>query len=80
MATGCPVIVNRSGALPELVENGVSGFVVDTVEQAEEIIKSGKVDTIKPEDCRKRAEMFSIGASARGYLKLFQEVVSGRVW
>lgn len=80
MATGCPVIVNRRGALPELVEDGVTGFVVDTIEQAEEIIRSGKVDSIKPEDCRKRAEVFSIEASARGYIDLFQEVVSGRVW
>lgn len=80
MATGMPVIVNRRGALPELVENGISGFVVDIIEQAEEIIKSGKVDTIKPEDCRQRAEMFSIEASARGYLELFREVAAGRVW
>lgn len=80
MATGCPVIVNRRGALPELIEDGVTGFVVDTIEQAEEIIKSDKVDSIKAEDCRKRAEMFSIEASARGYLELFREVVNGRVW
>lgn len=80
MATGCPVIVNRRGALPELIEDGMTGFVVDTIEQAEEIIKSNKVDSIKAEDCRKRAEMFSIEASARGYLELFREVVSGRVW
>ena len=80
MATGSPVIVNRRGALPELVEDGVSGFVVDTIEQAEEIIRSGKVDSIKPEDCRKRAEMFSIERSAQGYLELFREVATGRVW
>ncbi len=80
MATGCPVIVNRRGALPELVEDGVSGFVVDTIEQAEEIIKSGKVDTIDSQACRKRAEMFSIERSARGYLELFREAISGRIW
>ncbi|MBA7621460.1 D-inositol-3-phosphate glycosyltransferase [subsurface metagenome] len=80
MACGMPVIVNRRGALPELVEDGFSGFVVDTIEQAEEIIRSGKVDSIKPEDCRKSAEMFSIERSAQGYLKVFREVVAGRVW
>ncbi len=80
MASGMPVIVNRRGALPELVENGVSGFVVDSIEEAEEIIKSGKVDTISPEACRRQAEKFSIEASAKGYLDLFQEVVAGRVW
>jgi len=80
MACGMPTIVNRRGALPELVEDGVSGFVVDTIEQAEEIIKNGKVDTIKPEACRRRAEKFSIEKSAQGYLELFREIVSGRVW
>lgn len=80
MACGMPVIVNRQGALPELVEDGVCGFIVDSVEEAEEIIRSGKVDTIKPGDCRRQAERFSIEASAEGYLELFREVAAGGVW
>lgn len=80
MSCGMPVIVNRRGALPELVENGVSGFVVDTLEEAEEIIRSGKIDSINSEACRRQAEKFSIERSAKGYLELFREVTSGRVW
>lgn len=80
MACGMPVIVNRRGALPELVENGVTGFVVDSLEETEAIIREDRVSTIKPEDCRRQAEKFSIEKSAQGYLELFREVASGRVW
>src|SRR5512146_699425 len=34
MACGTPVIAVNHGAVPEVVTNGVSGFVVDTIEQA----------------------------------------------
>lgn len=80
MACGMPVIVNRRGALPELVENGITGFVVDSLEETEAIIKEDRVFTIKPEACRRQAEKFSIEKSAQGYLELFQEAVAGRVW
>ena len=34
MACGTPVIALRRGSVPEIVEEGVTGFIVDTVEQA----------------------------------------------
>jgi glycosyltransferase involved in cell wall biosynthesis len=34
MACGTPVIAYRSGSVPEVVEDGVTGFIVDTAEQA----------------------------------------------
>jgi glycosyltransferase involved in cell wall biosynthesis len=34
MACGTPVIAFRRGSVPEIVADGVSGFIVDTVEQA----------------------------------------------
>jgi glycosyltransferase involved in cell wall biosynthesis len=80
MACGTPVVVNRRGALPELVNDGVSGYIVNDWNQVEEIIKTGAVDKIKPEDCRKQAEKFSISKSAEGYLSLFRDVVEGRLW
>ena len=34
MACGCPVIAFGKGSVPEVIENGRTGFIVDTVEQA----------------------------------------------
>jgi glycosyltransferase involved in cell wall biosynthesis len=34
MACGTPVIAMRSGSVPEVLEHGVTGFIVDTVEEA----------------------------------------------
>ncbi|MFH1484913.1 MAG: glycosyltransferase [Chloroflexota bacterium] len=80
MACGMPVIVNRRGALPELVKDGKTGFVVETWEDAEEVIKQDLVAKIKPEDCVKQARKFGIQRSANGYLKLFQEMGQGHFW
>lgn len=80
MACGTPVISKDSGAARELIKQGKTGFVVSTLEEAEELIKSDVVSKIEPEDCRKQAERFSIQASAKKYLKLFEEVASGVPW
>lgn len=79
-ATGTPVIVNRRGALPELVEHGRTGFVVDTWEDAEKVIQQDLVSRISPADCRQRAEQFGIEQSAQGYLTLFEQMVQGHFW
>src|ERR671920_1485624 len=34
MSAGTPVIAFRSGSAPEIIENGVSGFVVDSIADA----------------------------------------------
>jgi len=80
MACGLPVIVNRRGALPELVKNSKTGFVVDTLEQAEELIKTDAISKLKPEDCIRQAKKFSIQASAKGHLQLLQDVANGIYW
>jgi glycosyltransferase involved in cell wall biosynthesis len=79
-STGLPVIVNRRGALPELVRHGKTGFVVDSFDEAEEIIKQDLVSKIKPEDCRKQATKFSIEKSAEGHLRCLQDIANGLYW
>ena len=36
MATGTPVVAFRRGSMPELIDDGVSGFLVDSVDQCAE--------------------------------------------
>lgn len=40
MACGTPVIAFRCGSVPEIIENGVSGFVVESVEEAADKVRS----------------------------------------
>jgi len=74
MSCGCPVISKDSGAAKELIKQGKSGFVVSTLEEAEELIKTDAVSRLKAEDIIKQGRKFSIEKSARGHLRLLKEV------
>ena len=54
MACGVPVVALRRGALPEVVANGVTGFVVEDVAQMAQAIR--RVEEIDPAVCRERVE------------------------
>jgi glycosyltransferase involved in cell wall biosynthesis len=70
LAVGTPVIAYRSGALPEIVEDGVTGFLVDNVDEMADAI--GRVHEIRPENCRAAAEKrFSRDRMTREYLDLY---------
>lgn len=74
LAVGTPVIAYRSGALPDIIEDGVTGFLVDNVEQMADAIK--RVDQIRPEDCRAAAEKrFSRERMVHDYFNLYDAMV-----
>src|SRR5207248_2989597 len=54
MASGAPVVAWRNGALPEIIQDGRTGFVVDSVEQMAHAITVA--ESIRPEICRREAE------------------------
>jgi len=80
MACGCPVISKDSGAARELIRQGKTGFVVGTLEEAEELIKNDAISKIKPGDCVRQGRKFSIERSAKGHLRLLQDVADGIYW
>jgi glycosyltransferase involved in cell wall biosynthesis len=74
MAAGTPVIAYRSGALPEIVEDGVTGFLVGSVEEMAGAIRS--VGAISPAACRSAAERrFSKERMAHQYFELYNSLV-----
>ena len=74
MATGTPVIAFNRGAVPEVVKNGKTGFVVNTQQQMKQAVQ--KIDTIKRADCRKRVEKyFSVPAMAKGYEQVYKKIL-----
>lgn len=70
LAAGTPVVAYRAGALPEIVEDGVTGFIVDDVPAlARAIEASGGID---PERCRRAArERFALERMTEAYLALY---------
>jgi glycosyltransferase involved in cell wall biosynthesis len=74
LASGTPVVAFPSGALPEIVEDGVTGFLVrNTSEMAEAIHRSAELD---PEACRLAARRrFSSTVMVERYLALYQRLI-----
>ena len=72
-ACGTPVIAFASGALPEVVEHGRTGFLVrDAAEMAEAIARVGELD--HGEIRRVARERFSLGRMARDYIALYRRL------
>ncbi len=70
MACGTPVIAFRSGSVPEVVDNGVSGFVVNSVEEAAAAV--GRLSAIDRTGVRKAFEnRFTVERMAKDYLKIY---------
>ena len=67
MACGTPVIAFRHGSVPEVLEDGVSGFVVDSVEEATAAVR--RVESLSRARCRKAFEdHFTVSQMARNYV------------
>jgi len=74
LAAGCPVIAYRSGALTEIVEPGVTGFLVDSVDEMAAAIHN--VGVISRNACRSKAvRSFGKDRMIHSYLKLYDFVV-----
>jgi glycosyltransferase involved in cell wall biosynthesis len=74
MACGTPVIAFRAGSVPEVMEDGVTGFIVDDEEQAARAV--GRVPELSRRRCREVFEKsFSATRMARDYLKVYRKAV-----
>jgi glycosyltransferase involved in cell wall biosynthesis len=70
MACGTPVIAFNRGSVPEVVENGITGFIAENEEGM--INKLTQLDEIDRKKCRQTAELkFSLKKIANKYLSLF---------
>jgi glycosyltransferase involved in cell wall biosynthesis len=70
MACGTPVIAHPYGSVPEIIEEGRSGFLVGDARQAEQAVN--EVSQISRAACRQRFEdRFSATRMAKDYLALY---------
>lgn len=74
MATGTPVISFRNGAASEIIEDGRSGFIVNTVDEM--VKKISEIDLIDRKKCRQRIEEnFSTQKMVNEYEKVYKQIV-----
>jgi len=80
MACGTPVIATPRGSVPEVIDDGVTGWIVDVDDYprlAAERLQ--RLSTIDPSACRARVEeRFSQRAMVAGYTDVFERVVADR--
>jgi len=78
MACGTPVIAFRRGAVPEVIEPGVSGFIVESVDEAVAAVK--ELDGLNRLLVRRAFERrFTVDAMARAYLDVYRTLPNQRL-
>jgi glycosyltransferase involved in cell wall biosynthesis len=77
MASGTPIVGFRRGAVPEIVKDGKTGFVVDSVDEMVGAVAS--VAQIDRRDCRAHVEArYSLEKMAEGYEAVYERLARSR--
>src|SRR5262245_8201274 len=77
MACGTPVLAFRHGSVPEVIEDGTTGYVVDSAEEA--ICKVGSLLALDRARVRRRFEQpFTSGRRAEDYVRICRELMAKR--
>jgi glycosyltransferase involved in cell wall biosynthesis len=75
LACGVPVVAFRGGSVPEIIDHGVTGFVVDSLDEA--IAATRRVGSL--DRCRCRAvfeRRFSVTRMASDYVRVYERLVA----
>ncbi len=77
MACGTPVLAFRGGSVEELIRPGITGAIVDSVDEAVAVLP--QVLSLDRARCRREFERcFSVSRMARDYLHLYQRLVDAQ--
>jgi glycosyltransferase involved in cell wall biosynthesis len=75
MACGTPVLAFRNGAVPEVIDEGITGHAVDSMNEAHAVL--GAVLALDRARVRQRfEERFSVTRMAKDYLKIYERLMA----
>jgi glycosyltransferase involved in cell wall biosynthesis len=76
MACGTPVVAWRNGSVPEVVADGETGFIVESVDEMAAAVD--RVGDLDPRVMRSRVEQhFSAAAMVTGYERAYTHALAG---
>jgi glycosyltransferase involved in cell wall biosynthesis len=76
LACGTPVIAWRNGSVPEIIEEGKTGFIVDNIDDAVQAV--GSAAQLRRADCRASFEdRFDAACMASNYERVYHRLLSG---
>jgi len=77
MACGTPVVAFRRGSVPEIIDDGVTGFIVDDVGEAAAAV--GRLGILDRAAIRRRfEERFTAARMAHDYCELYRQLCASR--
>jgi glycosyltransferase involved in cell wall biosynthesis len=75
LACGTPVVASRLGALPEIIEDGVNGYLVDSGNIEKFCEKINEIEKIDKSTCRESVqEEFSLNKMMNRYFSLYKKI------
>jgi glycosyltransferase involved in cell wall biosynthesis len=76
LASGTPIAAIGRGSVPEVVENGRTGFIAESADDLPSAIEAASL--LSPADCRESAERrFDVSVMAAGYERIYRMLVEG---
>ena len=77
MACGTPVIANSRGSMGELIEQRVTGFLVDDIDSAvAAVAAAGDLD--RRRIAKRAADRFTVATMIDKYVKVYRDVIANR--
>src|SRR6185369_16070036 len=74
MACGTPVIAWPNGSVPEVIEDGVTGFIVNDIDEAARAVE--KVASLDRRRCRRVFEnRFTAPCMAEEYMRIYEQLL-----
>ena len=74
LACGTPVIAYNRGSVSEVIESGVNGYIVNSIEEAAKAVE--KIDELSRLQCRQIfEERFSVSRMANDYRAIYEQLI-----
>ncbi|POY37320.1 glycosyl transferase [Solitalea longa] len=78
MANGTPVIAFNRGSVPEIIDNGLTGYIVNDIQDAIKAVNN--ISMISRTECRRVFEQrFTVERMAKRYLEIYSKLIENPI-